>query len=124
MTATSFDSNILIDALNNIDAAVTELDRADERWISRVTWIEVMSKVSNATLDRTESLLTAFHIDELTPSIARRAAVLRNMQRKLQLPDAVIFASALEAGRILVSRNTRDFPPGTPGIHIPYTLFN
>lgn len=122
MTATSFDSNILIDALNDIERAHRELERVEDRWISRVTWIEVMSKVDPATIDATQALLSAFRIDELTLPIAERAAMLRNNRRKLQLPDAVILASAQEYGRLLVTRNTRDFPPGMPGIHIPYTL--
>lgn len=122
MTATSFDSNILIDALNDIERAHRVLERVEDRWISRVTWIEVMSKVDPATIDATQALLSAFRIDELTVPIAERAAMLRNNRRKLQLPDAVILASAQEFGRLLVTRNTRDFPPGMPGIHIPYTL--
>lgn len=122
MTATSFDSNILIDALNDIERAHRELERVEDRWISRVTWIEVMSKVDPATIDATQALLSAFRIDELTVPIAERAAMLRNNRRKLQLPDAVILASAQQFGRLLVTRNTRDFPPGMPGIHIPYTL--
>lgn len=122
MTATSFDSNILIDALNDIERAHRELERVEDRWISRVTWIEVMSKVDPATIDATQALLSAFRIDELTVPIAERAAMLRNNRRKLQLLDAVILASAQQFGRLLVTRNTRDFPPGMPGIHIPYTL--
>jgi predicted nucleic acid-binding protein len=122
VSAVSFDSNILIDALNGVEAAQVILEQSTERWISRVTWIEVMSKVDERTVRPTELLLGAFDIDELTPEISRRAAALRNLRHKLQLPDAVILASAQANGRVLVTRNTRDFPPGSAGIHIPYTL--
>ncbi len=122
MSGVSFDSNILIDALKGNAAAQDELERASVRWISRVTWIEVMSKVDDTTSRPTEMLLSAFDIDELTPEIGRRAAVLRNARRKLLLPDAVILASAQLGGRVLVTRNTKDFPPDMPGIHVPYTL--
>ncbi|MBS0504260.1 MAG: type II toxin-antitoxin system VapC family toxin [Proteobacteria bacterium] len=122
MSAASFDSNILIDALNGQKRAQAELERVDELWISRVTWIEVMSRVDDATVGRTRSLLSAFTIDELDEAIAGRAAALRNDRPSLKLPDAVILASAQVRGRILVTRNTKDFPANMPGIRVPYTL--
>jgi predicted nucleic acid-binding protein len=36
--------------------------------------------------------------------------------------DAIILASALTRGRVLITRNTKDFPAEMPGIRIPYTL--
>lgn len=122
MSAASFDGNILIDALNGQKRAQAELERVDELWISRVTWIEVMSRVDDATIARTRSLLSAFMIDELDEAIAGRAAALRNDRPSLKLPDAVILASAQVRGRILVTRNTKDFPANMPGIRVPYTL--
>lgn len=122
MSAVSFDSNILIDALRGIAAAETELERAESWWISRVTWIEVMSRVDAAVLPATESLLSSFEIDELTLPIAERAAALRNERRSLKLPDAIILASAQVNGRTLVTRNTKDFPATMPGVRVPYTL--
>lgn len=122
MTATSFDSNILIDALNGIGAAETELESAEEWWISRVTWIEVMSGVSPASLAATRALLASFNVDELTLAIATRAAELRNERRRLKLADAVILASAQVNNRVLVTRNTKDFPETMPGIRVPYRI--
>lgn len=122
MSAASFDSNILIDALNDNKAAQAELERVDDRWISRITWIEIMSGATDATYGRTTSMLSAFQIDELDKEIATRAALLRQERRSLKLPDAVIFASALVRGRILVTRNIKDFPARLPGIRVPYTL--
>lgn len=121
MRATSFDSNILIDALNGNALAEVELESVDDRWISRVTWIEVMSQVDQVTLPRTKSLLAAFLIDELDLPIATRAAELRN-ERRLKLADAVILASAQVHGRVLVTRNIKDFPATMAGIRVPYTL--
>jgi hypothetical protein len=40
----------------------------------------------------------------------------------MKLPDAIIQATAEGAGRVLITRNTRDFPASTPGVRIPYTL--
>uniref|UniRef100_UPI0035CAED66 type II toxin-antitoxin system VapC family toxin n=1 Tax=uncultured Sphingomonas sp. TaxID=158754 RepID=UPI0035CAED66 len=121
MSAASFDSNILIDALNGSASAELELESVDDRWISRVTWIEVMSRVEPITLPRIESLLAGFLIDELDIPIATRAAELRN-ERRLKLADSVILASAQVHGRTSVTRNTKDFPANMPGIRIPYTL--
>jgi len=122
VSSASFDSNILIDALNDNRAAQAELERVDDRWISRVTWIEVMSGVTDVTYGPTMSMLSAFQIDELDKEIGARAALLRQERRSLTLPDAVIFASALVRGRILVTRNIKDFPVRLPGVRVPYTL--
>lgn len=122
MSGTSFDSNIVIDALNGVKLADSELRRVRERWISRVTWIEVWSKVDDADRSRTEIFLTQFDIDEVDLDIATRAAVLRNERRRLKLADAVILASAQARGRVLVSRNTKDFPADMPGVRVPYIL--
>ena len=122
MSSASFDSNILIDALNGDERAQVELERVDESWISRVTWIEVMSRVDDVTIGPTRSLLSACKIDELDAEIAERAAMLRNGRRSLKLADAVILASAQVRGRILVTRNTKDFPVSMPGIRVPYAI--
>lgn len=36
--------------------------------------------------------------------------------------DAIILATALTRGRVLVTRNIKDFPAEMPGIRVPYTL--
>lgn len=122
MSVASFDSNILIDALNGIDAAPIELKRVQTRWISRLTWIEVMSRVNEKTFAATQKMLSGFEIDEVSLAIAERAAALRNERRSLKLADAVILASAQTNSRTLVTRNIKDFPAAMPGIRIPYTV--
>lgn len=122
MSSASFDSNILIDALKGYRRAHTELERVEDLWISRVTWIEVMSGVDDESVAQTRSLLSAFKVDELDAEIAARAAVLRGARRSFKLPDAVILATAQVRGRILVTRNTKDFPANMPGVRVPYTL--
>lgn len=124
MSGYSFDSNIIIDALRGFEEAHVELRRAVERggrtWISRMVWIEVMSKGSGEGLRRAERFLAGFGIDELDEEISVRAASLRRERPRLKLPDAVIFASALTRGRVLVTRNIKDFPANIPGIRVPY----
>ena len=126
MSGFSFDSNIIIDALAGFDQARAEIDRATDfnstAWISRVVWVEVMSKGEGDGLRRAETLLSGFRVDELDAEIGRRAAALRRERRGLKAMDAIILATAQTRGRVLVTRNTKDFPAEMPGIRVPYTL--
>jgi predicted nucleic acid-binding protein len=118
----SFDSNILIDALNGNAVAHAEIARVDRPWISRVTWIEVLSKERGGTLPVIEKFLGGFAIDEIDARIAGHAAALRRERPKLKLADSVILASSQINHRILVTRNVKDFPDTLPGIRIPSYL--
>ena len=126
MSGYSFDSNIIIDALLGVAGARAELKRAASGggrvWISRMAWIEVMSKGDQLTAHATESFLGGFAVDEIDREIAERAAMLRRERPRLRSPDAIILASAQVRGRILVTRNTKDFPAQMPGIRVPYIL--
>lgn len=116
-----FDSNILIDYLSSRAPARAELDRHSNRAISIITWIEVMAGSTASDEDRTREFLLDFATLPLTIEVADLAVKIRRT-RTLKLPDAIILATAESAGRVLVTRNTRDFPAGTPGVRIPYTL--
>jgi predicted nucleic acid-binding protein len=122
----SFDSNIIIDALAGFGPARAEIDRATDfgsrAWISRVVWIEVMSKGEGDGLRRAETLLTGFSVDEVDAEIGRRAAALRRERGRLKAMDAIILATALTRGRVLITRNIKDFPANMPGIRVPYML--
>ena len=125
MSGFAFDSNILIDVLRGFPQARAELRRAVERgrvWVSRMVWIEVMSKGEGEGLKRAEILLSGFGVDEVDEEIAGRAAALRREKPALKAPDAIILATALTRGRVLITRNTKDFPANMPGIRVPYTL--
>lgn len=126
MSGFTFDSNIIIDALRGFPQAHSEFRRAVERggrvWVSRMVWIEVLSKGSGEGLKRAERFLSGFGIDELDDEIGTRAASLRRERPRLKSPDAVILATALTRGRVLVTRNTKDFPAEMPGVRIPYKL--
>lgn len=117
-----FDTNILVDYLNGIPAARRELDQYEEAAISMVTWMEVLAGAEAATEEAiTRDFLCQFKIQPLDKTVAERAIKIRR-QHKLKLPDAIIWATALELGRILVTRNTRDFPETNPGIRVPYRV--
>ncbi len=115
-----FDSNILIRFLNEKQRSVLdELFARDERLvISRVTWIEVLVGRRGEDERMVRLFLNGFTVEEITSEVAERAVLLRQTMR-LKLPDAIIYATALETGRTLVTMNSRDFPPGTEAVFIP-----
>jgi hypothetical protein len=116
-----FDTNILIDYFNGIRKAKAELDRFRDRAISIVTWMEVLAGAPPAREEETRSALAEFPCLLLTPEIADRAVALRRGNR-IKLPDAIIWATAETTGRILVTRNHKDFPREHPGVRIPYQI--
>jgi predicted nucleic acid-binding protein len=126
LSSFTFDSNILIDALAGFPLAKEEIARAaglaGRVWISRMAWIEVMSKGTAPDLRRTEHFLSGFGVDEVDTEISVRAAALRRERPRLKSPDAIILATAQIRSRVLVSRNTRDFPAQLPGVRVPYIL--
>ena len=126
MSGYSFDVNIVIDALWDHPPAQDEIRRASAKgarlWISRMVWLEVLSKGTEAMLRDTLRFLSRFGIDEVDEEIALRAASLRRERPRLKSPDAIILASAQVRGRVLITRNTRDFPAQMPGVRVPYRL--
>jgi predicted nucleic acid-binding protein len=126
MSGYSLDANILIDTLLEHDPARREIARIAESgarmWISRMAWIEVLSKGNDSVVRDAVRFLSRFGLDEIDDEISRRAAALRRERPRLKSPDAIILATAQIRGRVLITRNTKDFPAEMPGIRVPYTL--
>ena len=126
MSGYSLDANILIDALLGHDPAHREMTRiaasGARMWISRMAWIEALSKGSDLIVRDALQFLGRFGLDEIDDEISHRAAALRRERTGLKSPDAIILATAQIRGRVLVTRNTKDFPAEMPGIRIPYKL--
>ena len=126
MSGYAFDANIVIDALAGYPLARAEIQRAagygSRPWISRMAWIEVLSKGNDAIMREALLFLSHFGLDEIDDEIARRAAALRRERPRLKSPDAIILATAQIRGRVLVTRNTKDVPAAMPGIRVPYIL--
>ncbi|MBS0474752.1 MAG: PIN domain-containing protein [Proteobacteria bacterium] len=126
MSGFAFDANIVIDALAGYPLARTEIERAvglsSRPWISRMAWIEVLSKGNEAMVQDAMTFLSRFGLDEIDDEISRRAAALRRERPRLKSPDAIILATAQIRGRVLITRNIKDFPAAMPGIRVPYTL--
>jgi predicted nucleic acid-binding protein len=126
MSGYSLDANILIDALLEHAPAHREMTRIAESgsrmWISRIAWIEVLSKGSDAIVRDALQFLGRFGLDEIDDEISHRAAALRRERPRLKSPDAIILATAQIRGRVLVTRNIKVFPAAMPGVRIPYTV--
>jgi predicted nucleic acid-binding protein len=116
-----YDTNILIDYLNGIEAARAELSGVTDPAISTVTWIEVMAGVSPPLEDTVRRFLDTFRQLAVTPEVAERAVAIRRAM-KIKLPDAIILATAQVDGRTLVTRNTRDFAGRRAGVRVPYRI--
>jgi len=119
-----FDSNIVIDALNGSGNADSEFSRYKKCAISLVTWIEVMAGIHDVSKQSAANdfLYSKFVVHGIDNDIAAIAADLRRKQRSLKLPDAIIWATAMQQNTLLVTRNSKDFPKNDPTIRIPYVL--
>jgi predicted nucleic acid-binding protein len=122
MSAAVFDTWILLDALRGVPQAGIEIKRYAQRYLSRISWIEVLTHGLPDDGRRTEGFLAHFTLVEISDEIARSAAQLRAQRRGLTLSNAIVLATAQTTGRILVTRNINAFPAQMPGIRVPYTL--
>ena len=116
-----FDTNILIDYLNGIEAARDELGRYEWRLISLVSWMEVMVGAQGGDEPTVRGFLARFRCVGVDAEIAERAVVIRRNLR-LKLPDAIVRATAARESALLITRNTKDFGADDPGVHMPYRL--
>ena len=121
MVKALLDTNILIDFLRGIPSARDELNRYTDAAISVITWMEVLAGASEPAFSGTRNFLNGFRVAALDQSIAERAATLRR-ERRLKLPDAIIWASAQVQGRLFVTRDTETFPTNDPGVRVPYHI--
>ncbi|KPF72489.1 twitching motility protein PilT [alpha proteobacterium AAP81b] len=119
--AAIFDTSIVIDWLRDRPQAVVELGLYNQHYISRVTWMEVLAGEPALTRPHVAQLIAVFKIVEIDFRIALAAAEIRH-QSRIKLLDAIILATARTQAMLLVTRNSKDFPAGTPGVRIPYQV--
>ncbi len=116
-----FDTNILIDLLANEPEAFAEFEKYESVAVSRISWMEVLVGADDsATRDLWKSFLDQFEMIELDAAVALEA-ISQRKQFRLKLPDALIYASALTTGAVLVTRNSKDFER-LANVRIPYVL--
>lgn len=121
MVKALFDTNILIDYLNGVEQAKVELALYKDKSISLITWMEVMVGATATTESVIKGFLADFTSLSINDDVANLAVKLRK-KHKMKLPDAIIWATAQTNGRILVSRNIKDFSASEPGIRVPYVF--
>ena len=121
MVSALFDTNILIDYLNGVEAARTELGRYSDKAISLITWMEVMVGATPETEEIVRGFLDGFINLPVDEQVSRAAVTLRR-KHKIRLPYAIVWATAQVNKRILVTRTTKDFSHNEPGVRVPYHL--
>ncbi|HXG80305.1 MAG TPA: type II toxin-antitoxin system VapC family toxin [Sphingomicrobium sp.] len=116
-----FDSSIVVDWLNRIPQAKSEISRYPRHRMSRIVWTEILAGEPLENRETIRELIAPFEVVEIDARIAAAAADIRRRSR-MKLLDAFILATAQVHGAILITRNTKDFPANMPGIRVPYTL--
>ena len=115
-----FDTNILIDYLNGVADAATEIERHRDKAISLITWMEVMAGATAQDEPIIKTFLSQFELLPIDGAVSTAAVAIRRT-RKIKLPDATILATARSTGRMLITRNTKDFPAGQEvDVRMPY----
>ena len=110
-----FDTDVLIHASRGHRGAADRIDRESDRSISLVTRLELLQGLRNAEeLRHLKRLLLNQRFEELplTPPIGQRAASLLEkhvLADGLGFEDALIAATALEAGLPLTTSNHKHF---------------
>ena len=116
-----FDTNVLIDYLVGVEEARQEIQRFDVALISPISWIEVMVGTTEETASGTRAFLSGFNLVAIDQRVADLAAQIRQ-RTGIQLPGAIIWASAKAGDALLITRNEKDFPDSEPDIRIPYQI--
>ena len=115
-----FDTNLLVECLYGVEAAVAEMERYDKIVVSRIVWIEFLVGAKTADVAaRRRSMLDDCDLLEVDEAVSQETILIRQRIR-LRLADAIILATARVHGLLLVTRNHRDFPRREPDIRIPY----
>ena len=117
-----FDTNIVIDCLAGVTAARETLERYPHRFLSRISWIEVLVGARDIP-EQTflKAFLENFTIADTNAAIGLLATELRRTYR-LRLPDALVWATARDREALFITRDVKDFSRSAPDILIPYTL--
>lgn len=115
---TVFDTDVLGDFLTGVAAARDALHRLRERAISVVTWAALLVGAADEVEADRRLFLNGFTVIDVNTAVAEGAASIRRA-RRIELPDAPIQATAETLGALLVTRNTKDFPPDAPASVCP-----
>jgi predicted nucleic acid-binding protein len=112
-----FDTDVLIWALRGHEGAASLLEATEERWISAITYMELIRGARDRQQVRelrafVEDL--AFLILPLTESTTHRAVIYieeHGLRSGFDIADALIAASAVERGLTLCTASVKHFRP-------------
>ncbi len=115
-----FDSNVIIDYLNGIEAAKKELEIFEKKVISVISYIEIFSKIfeEKEIVEVKAFIRDNLDVIAITDDIVEKAIEIRK-KTKLKSPDAIILATALVNNALLVTRD-KNFDREMPTIRVPY----
>ena len=107
------DSNIFIYAAAGLSEALNILDNVDAgKWVgfSAITRLEVLGfrKFAENEELKLRALLACFDEYDVTSKVIDQAIELRR-NISIKVPDAIVAATSLVNGAVLVTRNTSDF---------------
>lgn len=115
-----FDTNILIYFLQGDPRAKKILKEYSIRYISTITYLEVLTGLKETEKEPIKSWLqNSFKILNVTREIAELAAHIRS-EKKLKTPDAIILATAIHENAILFTNDTKGFKDTFPNVHLPF----
>lgn len=115
-----FDSNILVDFLNKQEKAKTVFDDYEEKYISAITYIEILAGTRDPVEEMgTKAFLSNFKVVFTDHQILSEIISLKK-SFKLILNDALLVAIGITNNIPIVSRN--ESLRNLPNIKIPYTI--
>ena len=104
-----FDTNIIIDYLQGNVKAARAISSDPNPAVSIVTWMEVLAGAeTDFETMSAHSVLSAFNLIQLDINIAT-SAVEQRKKLRLKLPDAIIYATALSLGTVVITCD-KNFP--------------
>ena len=112
-----FDSDVLIWLSRGDRDAIAWVDSTPDRALSVITLMEILQGARSKTeMKQTQESLRSlgFRVLPLSEPIGHLAAGLieeHALAHGLQMPDALIAATAIEAGEVLATANLRHFRP-------------
>ncbi len=104
VNGTLFDSNVVIEAVNGRQEALQLIDATPGRYISAVSWVEIMVGVEKALYGRAAETLPRFSFLPVDEAVAAEAAFVERRYPVSRM-DALVLASARVHGLLLLTND-------------------
>lgn len=115
--------------MNRVPEAIMEVvAEYDSRIISAISWMEVACQLTPQQIAhfRLQLLMADIDVVQTTEAIMISAAAIRKhslaTNTKKVLPDCIIRATAEVEGRVIITRNAKDFGGPGPFVRVPYDM--